>query len=106
MHHTVFLIIHTHCTHISNKDATDAASALLTGPFCFVQTSDGKVVTALYNQDEKPDVVNFKKAIAAAFQANFKKTAQEVEEDAQSRHISQYRSVFAVSACICINLIW
>ena len=34
---------------------------------------------------------DFKKAIAAAFQANFKGTEEEEEIDPQSKHISHYR---------------
>eukprot|EP00731_Ephydatia_muelleri_P006951 Em0003g1199a len=71
-------------------EATDAANTLIKGPFCFIQTSEGKVVLVAHDPNEKPAVVNLKKAIASAFQANFKNTAREEEEDAQSRHISHY----------------
>lgn len=76
---------------LSVKEATDAANTLIKGPFCFIQTSEGKVVLVAHDPNEKPAVVNLKKAIASAFQANFKNTAREEEEDAQSRHISHYR---------------
>ena len=66
---------------------------LLNGQFCFVQTEDGKIVSVHHNPDERAQVVNFKKGIAAAFQANFKYTRVEVEEDTQSKHYSQYRLV-------------
>ena len=68
-----------------------AAKQLLKGPFCFIQTSDGKIVSVQHNHDEMASVVNMKKGIAAAFQGNFKQTAEEVEEDTQSKHVSQYR---------------
>ena len=64
---------------------------LLSGPFCFVQTEDGKVVSVYHNLDEIAQIVNFKKGIAAAFQANFKNTHVEMEEDTQSKHYAQYR---------------
>eukprot|EP00731_Ephydatia_muelleri_P019786 Em0012g611a len=66
------------------------ADKLLSGPFCFVQTEDGKIVSVHHNQDERAQVVNFKKGIAAAFQANFKNTHIEIEEDTQSKHFAKY----------------
>ena len=77
--------------HGSLKGASETANYLLSGPFCFVQTSDGKIVSVHYGPDEKPAIVNLKKAVAAAFQANFKYTEQEVEEDTLTTHVSQYR---------------
>ena len=61
--------------------------------FCFVQTEDGKIVAVQHPSKENTEVVNFKKNIAAAFQANFKGTADEVEEDTMSLHHSHYRFV-------------
>ena len=61
--------------------------------FCFVQTEDGKIVAVQHPSKENTEVVNFKKNIAAAFQANFKGTAEEVEEDTMSLHHSYYRFV-------------
>ncbi|KAL5489148.1 hypothetical protein EMCRGX_G018206 [Ephydatia muelleri] len=66
------------------------AEQLLSGPFCFVQTVDGKIVSVHHNPDECTQVVNFKKGIAAAFQANFKNTHIEIEEDTQSKHYAKY----------------
>ena len=63
----------------------------LSGVFCFVQTSDGKVVSVLHPPTDDDEVTNFKKGIAAAFQTNFRGTADEVEVDTQSRHHSHYR---------------
>ena len=76
----------------SSQVSGDVAK-LLNGPFCFVQSEDGKIVSVLHNPEEKAQVVNFKKGIAAAFQANFKHTRVEVEEDTQSKHYSRYRLV-------------
>ena len=63
----------------------------LSGWFCFVQTDDGKVVAVQHAPNDSDDTVNFKKAIAAAFQANFKQTPSEEETDIQSHHNAHYR---------------
>ena len=44
--------------------------------------------------DENNESVDFKKSIAAAFQANFKGTEQEEEDDPQSDHSAHYRYVY------------
>jgi hypothetical protein len=62
----------------------------MSGWFCFIQTSDGKVVAVAHPQNEEVQVVNFKKGIAAAFQANFRGTAEEIETDPQSMHHTHY----------------
>ena len=61
-----------------------------------------------HSPDERVSIVNLKKGIAAAFQGNFKRTAQEVEEDTQSKHISHYRLALIIilyyshsDHCIC-----
>ena len=56
-----------------------------------MQTSDGKVIAVQHRKDESSDAVDFKKSVAAAFQANFKGTEQEEEDDPQSDHIAHYR---------------
>ena len=63
---------------------------LLASWFCFVQTEDGKVVAVQYPRTESQNTVDFKRAIAAAFQANFKGTTEEMESDPQSTHMSHY----------------
>ena len=73
------------------QETAQAAGQLLKEPFCFIQTSDGKVVLVQHKQDEVTSVVNMKKGIAAAFQGNFKQTTEEVEEDTLSKHVAQYR---------------
>lgn len=74
---------------------------LLSKWFCFVQTEDGKVVAVQHPCQENAEVVNFKKNIAAAFQANFKGTTDEEEEDTMSLHHSHYRSVLVgLHACM------
>ena len=49
-----------------------------------------------HSQTEDNEAVNFKKGIAAAFQANFKGTAEETEIDPGSKHLSHYRLVYLV----------
>ena len=63
----------------------------MSGWFCFVQTNDGKIVSVIHPQNEEVGIVNFKKGVASAFQANFKGTAEEIEIDTQSMHQSHYR---------------
>ena len=64
---------------------------LLSGWFCFIQQDDGKVVAVQHATNESDDAINLKKAIAAAFQANFKGTTDEDEIDTQSFHHAHYR---------------
>ena len=63
---------------------------LLESWFCFVQTEDGKVVAVQHSPRDSEEIVDFKRAIAAAFQANFKGTSEETESDPQSTHTSHY----------------
>ena len=72
--------------YIFNRDF----GMLLAGWFCFVQTEDGKVVTVQHSPRETEKTVDFKRAIAAAFQANFKGTSEAMESDPQSTHMSHY----------------
>ena len=57
---------------------------------------DGKVAAVQHAINESDDATNFKKAIAAAFQANFEGTSNEEEIDTQSYHIAHYRYVFVL----------
>ena len=63
----------------------------LSGWFCFVQTTFGQVVSVFHSTTEEVEVVNIKKGIAAAFQANLRGTTEETEIDPQSKHTSHYR---------------
>ena len=66
---------------------------LLQNWFCFVQTLNGKI-PAVYHPPSEPDhAISLKKAVAAAFQANFEGTDEEDEIDPQSHHKSHYRLV-------------
>ena len=64
---------------------------MLSGWFCFVQTSEGRVVSVFHSRTEDSEAVTFKKGIAAAFQANFRGTLEETEIDTNSKHLSHYR---------------
>ena len=73
--------------HHLQKIATDA----LSGHFCFLkETESGKIPEVHYLKNEKLEVVNIKRSIVSAFQANFKHTTIEYETDAQSHHQSHY----------------
>lgn len=65
--------------------------------FCFAQSTTGKIVAVFYPKDQKEDIINLKKSIAASFQANFKGTAKEEERDSQSFHHSHYRYLNIIS---------
>lgn len=65
--------------------------SLVSGWFKFLQTDDGSISAVYHSREEKSHIVNFKKSIAAAFQANFKKTRTKVEADPQSLHVAKYR---------------
>jgi len=63
----------------------------ITGEFCYVQTSDGMIVSVHYGNTENDEVINIKRSIAGAFQANFESNKGEVKEaDASSVHTSHY----------------
>ena len=49
------------------------------------------MVEVYHSREANDDAVNFKKGIASAFQANFKETEEDVEEDAESLHKAHYR---------------
>lgn len=58
--------------------------------FKFVQTEDGSIPAVFHPNSEDANSINFKKAITAAFQANFKGTSSKVEADPQSVHVAEY----------------
>ena len=63
----------------------------LQGEFCYVQTSDGKIVSVHYGTAENHEAINIKRSIASTFQANFKRNKGDVKEaDASSVHTSHY----------------
>ena len=58
-----------------------------------MQTENGKIVAVYHSKEDQPSAVNFKKSIAAAFQANFRQTETEEEVDPQSIHTAHYRFI-------------
>jgi HEAT repeat protein len=79
-------------TEADNRETLMREYALerLSGWFCFVQTSFGQVVSVFHSTTEEVEVVNIKKGIASAFQANLRGTTEETEIDPQSKHTSHY----------------
>ena len=64
----------------------------LKGELCYIQTSDGKIVTVHYGITDNYEGINIKQSIASTFQANFDSNQQDVEEiDPSSVHTSHYR---------------
>ena len=60
--------------------------------FCFAQSmSSGKILGVFHDRRDSKWIVNFKKNIASAFQANYKGTAVTDETDSLSKHKSHYR---------------
>ena len=77
-------VIEGHRTEISDL------TAALSSPFHFVQTEDGLIPSTYYSRNEKTEIVNIKKSIVSAFQANFKGTRVKEEADPQSLHKAEY----------------
>ena len=74
---------------------------LLQGEFCYVQTSDGKIVSVHYGTTANEEAINIKKGIASTFQANFDSDKSDVEEaDPGSVHTSHYRYILAYTGLI------
>ena len=61
------------------------------GWFQFVQTTDGAIPATYFSREEDQEVVNIKKAVVSAFQANFIGTEVTEESDVQSLHQANYR---------------
>ena len=67
--------------------------ARMQGWFEFVQTEDGSIPVIRHSREEDAEVINIKKAVASAFQANFKGTKVKEEADPQSHHKAEYTYV-------------
>ena len=67
-----------------------AFSDRMKGWFKFVQTEDGSVPAVQHSREEDSEIVNIKKAIVSAFQANFLGTTVKEEADPQSAHKAEY----------------
>ena len=80
--------------------------ARMQGWFEFVQTEDGSIPVTRYSREEDPEVMNIKKAVVSAFQANFKGTKVKEEADPQSHHKAEYTYAYVISLpdYIVINL--
>ena len=75
----------------SNNTAADFIADELDGELCYVQTSNGKIVSIHYALTDNLEGINIKRSIASTFQANFDDNQEEVEEtDAGSIHTSHY----------------
>ena len=65
----------------------------LKGEFCYIQTRSGRIVSIHYSPTDSEEVINIKRGIAGAFQANFHSQDLVEEVDPGSTHISHYRYV-------------
>ena len=75
----------------TSDDQQQLLADALKGEFCYIQRSDGKIVSVHYGSTDNNDVINIKRSIAGTFQAKFDKNTGDVEEvDAGSIHTSHY----------------
>ena len=75
-------------------------AAKMQGWFEFVQTEDGSIPVTRYSREEDPEVMNIKKAVVSAFQANFEGTKVKEEADPQSHHKAEYTYAYVLSLYI------
>ena len=71
----------------------DILNKRLKGEFCYVQTSNGKIVSIHYSPTESEEGINIKRGITGAFQANFDNQEEVEESDPGSTHLSHYRYI-------------
>ena len=87
-----YLLQHSDTMNYTYDDQQQFLADKLQGEFCYVQTSDGKIVSVHYGTTENHEAINIKRSIASTFQANFDNANFDVEEaDASSVHTSHYR---------------
>ena len=108
MHVSYVDILH-HCFSSTTDYSTENKSAPtnllideLDGDFCYIQTSDGKIVSIHHALTDNYKGINIKRSIASTFQANFDSNKENVKEtDASSIHTSHYRCgcMLCVSTC-------
>ena len=72
------------------KEAEHDYSLLMQGWFHFIQTEDGSIPSVRHSREEDKEIVNTKKAMVSAFQANFMGTKVKEESDPQSLHMARY----------------
>ena len=75
---------------IKSENENGDPELVMTGWFQFVQTEDGSIPVTLFSREEDQQVINIKKAIVSAFQANFGGTRMKEEADPQSLHMAEY----------------
>ena len=79
---------------VNGDNREEDINTKMKGWFKFIQTEDGSIPVTLYSREEDREAVNIKKAVASAFQANFKGTRVKEEADPQSLHQAEYTYVF------------
>ena len=72
-------------------------AAKMQGWFEFVQTEDGSIPVIRHSREEDPEIINIKKSVVSAFQANFKGTKVKEEADPQSHHKAKYTYAYVLS---------
>ena len=96
--------------NILDRDRTEEEQAeedynvLMHGWFHFIQTEDGSIPSIRHSQEEDREIVNTKKAVVSAFQANFLGTKEKEEVDPQSQHMAHYTLVL-VKQVFCLHVI-
>ena len=85
----------------------DYNAKMMKGWFQFVQTEDGSIPVTRFSREENREIVNIKKAVVSAFQANFEGSSVKEEADPQSLHKAEYTYVltgnthFVHGQCAC-----
>ena len=107
----LFFVFLTHTfsgsMNYTSDDQQQYLADALQGEFCYVQTSDGKIVSVHYGATENEDAVHIKRSIASTFQANFDGHDVDIEEaDSGSIHTSHYRYVFIHHCTVCSKHWW
>jgi len=87
----VFCNTSSDTVNYTSDDQQQLLADALKGEFCYIQRSDGKIVSVHYATTDNSDVINIKRSIASTFQAKFDNNTGDVEEvDAGSIHTSHY----------------
>ena len=74
----------------NDDEAVRDYNAKMGGWFQFVQTEDGSIPVTRFSREEDREIINIKKAVVSAFQANFEGTSVKEEADPQSLHTAEY----------------
>jgi len=91
----VYLLYSTIVSHkINDQDRMGTVlKEKLKGKFCYVQIRNGKIVSVHYSPTESEEIINIKRGITGAFQANFDYQETVEESDPGSTHVSHYKYV-------------